>query len=179
MCMAIYHPINHSITHNQCYQFSRFNKDGFGFAYINNSNTLIVFKSTNFDTFYYKYSQAIQEFSKSSPFIIHFRFGTSGLNNEANCHPFYINKDVCFIHNGIFRELSNDPILSDTNLFNTTILQPTISSSFLNTLNKLQLKDSYNKLVFLNSKKEYLIINESLGHWNNNIWYSSYSYSDT
>jgi predicted glutamine amidotransferase len=173
MCMAIFHPINHSITRDQCLKFSRFNKDGFGFAYIDHSNTLIVVKTTNFNTFFSLYSKAISEFSKSSPFIVHFRLGTSGLNNEANCHPFYINKNVCFIHNGIFRQLSNDPILSDTNLFNTKILQPNIQNIDDLSQTKIELQDTYNKLIFLNSNKQHLIINESLGHWHKNIWYST------
>ena len=172
MCMAIFQDIGKRITRDQCFSYSRINHDGFGFAYIDKGK-LIVKKTTNFDHFYAQYTIAVNQYGSQSPFIIHFRFGTSGLNNHDNCHPFLINKNTCFIHNGVFSSLSNDTVLSDTNIFNRTVLQPLFKDNNTVAVDKLLTNDTYNKLVFLNAQKQHLILNENLGRWQDGIWYSN------
>ena len=172
MCMAIFQDIGKKISKNQCLKYAHINRDGFGFAYVDKGK-LIIKKTTNFDQFYIQYTIAVNQYGSKSPFIIHFRFGTSGLNNQDNCHPFLINKDTCFIHNGVFSELSNNPVLSDTNIFNRTVLQPLFKHNITAPTDRLLTHDTYNKLVFLNSQQQHLIINENLGLWDNGIWYSN------
>lgn len=174
MCMAIYQSVNRQLTKDQCIKFSKWNNDGFGFAYVD-KDKLIVKKTTSFDQFYIQYTIAVNQYGNKSPFLIHFRLGTSGLNNEDNCHPFYVDKNICFIHNGIFREFSHDLSLSDTNIFNKTVLFPIKDTIF--TKKTIPIND-YNKLVFLNNKKQHVIINEDLGLWKNNIWYSNKYFLD-
>lgn len=155
------------------------NNDGAGMIYTTKNNELKVFKELiNFDKFYKEYSKQ-RKANKESNFVLHFRIATSGKIDLNNCHPFKVNKNLAFVHNGMIDiELMNNAV-SDTYTFNETIIK-NLGSNFLYNEAIIRLIETYigySKLIFLNNLNEAFIINEQLGHWDGDNWYSNTSYS--
>jgi predicted glutamine amidotransferase len=74
--------------------------------YTNNGQIKVFKEMTNFDRFYKEYAKQ-RKANKGSNFVLHFRIATSGKIDKTNCHPFAVNKNLAFVHNGI---ISIDPI---------------------------------------------------------------------
>jgi predicted glutamine amidotransferase len=154
------------------------NPDGAGFAFSTGSDLVIFKELKKFDLFYSEYRKARQE-NKGANFLIHFRIRTHGSVSLNNCHPFKVNRDTCFIHNGMI-DISTKGDLSDTYVFNEMILKK-LPSDFTTNESILTLLETfigYSKVVLLNTNNSYVILNESLGHWQGNNWFSNYSYQN-
>jgi predicted glutamine amidotransferase len=177
MCLIIFSPdIKKSkIDPDDIARAFKINDDGAGMAYIKNGNVItdkVYFKFKSFKKAYKKVTSEI-----SGPLLIHFRLSTSGLLNRENAHPFTVDKNKLVVaHNGIFSELSEEKSkTSDTVKF--VGLMKSLNWCF--PYNKAQQKvlemicGGYNKLVFLDNKEKYLIINEEAGTWKHNTWYSN------
>jgi len=155
------------------------NNDGAGFSYHNGKEIVIYKEMKNFALFYSTYKEARKKYTKV-PFAVHFRIGTSGLINETNCHPFKVNKNISFIHNGVIFATNYVGEYSDTYHFNKEILQQ-LPDNWYNSKGIIQMLSDYigaSKLVFLIGAN-YLIINENMGHWFGGNWYSNNSYKQT
>lgn len=154
------------------------NPDGAGMIYTTLNNDLKIFKEMlDFDKFYNEYKKARKQ-NKESNFVLHFRIATSGKVDLNNCHPFKVNKNLAFVHNGMIDIQPLSTNVSDTFTFNEAIIK-NLGSNFLYNEAIIRLIESYigySKLVFLNSFNEATIINEDLGHWNKDNWYSNTSY---
>jgi predicted glutamine amidotransferase len=179
MCIAIYKPADKSIsleTLKICYEN---NDDGCGFAFINGEGKLEIFKTMEFDAWWLAYQEALLE-SPDSPFLIHFRIGTHGEKSTFNCHPFWVDNNHVFMHNGTVVEapLCPDKKRSDTQMFNDTVLKQLPENWFyspgLKTLVEHYIKHS--KIVVMNNKGEVSIFNEKLGEWADGVWYSNTGY---
>src|SRR5262245_56577162 len=72
------------------------NPDGFGFAYYSKKQRkMIIYNSMSLDD--------LLKQMKSIPAVVHMlhlRYGTQGERSVYNCHPFRVNKQMCFAHNG-------------------------------------------------------------------------------
>lgn len=156
------------------------NKDGAGFAYVDKRRKIQIYKTlTDYPEFLREYKKAKAENPKSN-FLVHFRIATQGGVNIENCHPFLVNDSLAMIHNGMLRNTPVLPLRSDTNFLAHTILGKMgkgieydpefkhICEVFTSTFG--------NKLVFLNTKNDYFIVNEAAGHWLDGNWYSNNSY---
>lgn len=155
------------------------NPDGAGLAYVEKGKIQIIKEMKDFNFFYKQYNAARQKNSKAN-FLIHFRIATHGKVNSTNCHPFLVNENLCFIHNGIISGtgLKDCPDFSDTYLFNQVILNK-LPANFIENeaiLNLLADYIGYSKLIFLDSADNWQIVNESLGHWKGENWFSNSSY---
>jgi predicted glutamine amidotransferase len=177
MCIAILNTPKYVLskqTLNNCWEN---NSDGAGMLYIENG-VLTSFKELTSFKKYFKHYKEAKKRNKSSWFVLHFRISTHGKINETNCHPFMVNDDLGFVHNGIIGGVGSSPDFSDTYLFNQTILK-SLPSGFEHNegIGKL-LSDfiDYSKLIFLNSKNEWSIIGESKGHWADGNWFSNDTY---
>lgn len=163
------------------------NPDGCGFAYVNSENgenKLIIEKGLfPFTLFLSKFREAEQRAPESN-FIIHFRISTSGGVITENCHPFYLNDNVAYAHNGILTTIPRTDFIgseNDTRAFGRLVLSklfeqdPNFHSSgavrFI-----LQEYLGRNKIALLNSDNEFTIFGESMGEWVDNVWYSNASY---
>jgi predicted glutamine amidotransferase len=157
------------------------NSDGAGYSFVEN-NALKVLKFRDFETFADSYLRNHKKLSKTTPFILHFRIGTHGTSNGIyNVHPFYVDKNLVFAHNGMIHKVDNCKKRSDTRVFNDTFLKPLGSKYIINNQAVLKLIAEYigqSKLVFLNSNKTLKIVNEKLGHWDNKTWFSNSSYKN-
>lgn len=152
------------------------NKDGAGYSYANNGKIFIVKELNSFTKFYAKYKEDRANFNGA--FLIHFRIATQGLINEKNCHPFRVNPSMAFIHNGVISRMPYDKLKSDTHFFNEDIIKK-LPADFMSSDAILQLLSQFighSKLVFLDGQSNWAIVNENLGSWDGENWYSNGSY---
>lgn len=177
MCIAIAKPGDALIPKETLETCFEANPDGAGYMFANKRNKEIVIKKGffTFEDFWKEYQK--DQYRKCA---IHFRIKTHGNTDEDNCHPFSVNKSLAFIHNGIINNVDStfDKTKSDTWHFNEAILKE-LPENFLY---HSAIKDliahfiGYSKLVFLNSKGDFEIINPHLGTWNEKVWYSNNSF---
>lgn len=189
MCIAVLNPHDKTISKSMFDACSKNNHDGYGLMYTD-TDGVPIFHSLSLDDFYERYEKIKNEHKKNkntSPIVLHFRNGTSGGNTIENCHPFRINKNLGFVHNGVFPNLG-DTSHSDTNHFNENVLKPILNTEnfgdavFNNDGFKQLLEGAagWSKLIFLgitqlkNKKKtwNYQIINQTSGKWEDGSWYS-------
>jgi predicted glutamine amidotransferase len=177
MCIAILNKTE-KITLSEFKNSLESNPDGFGMAYILGGK-IQVYKSLsqNAKKLYSEYSKVYD--NTNHPIILHFRISTGGGINLDNTHPFHINKNLVFAHNGMIkgygtktendtRHFSRDILekITENELFNNSAIQSLIENAI-----------GYSKLIFLNSKGQFKIYGEDLGHWSQSgNWFSNDSY---
>lgn len=172
MCIAILNKSN--ILPDSCIENSFDNNNqGAGLLYVKNG------KLTTFKT--YEKKQILKEYKKvrkliNTPIVLHFRIATSGFSKE-NLHPFLVNKDLGFVHNGVIYGLGNEDF-SDTYQFNEIL--KTMPKDFLDNNGIKTLISKFiesDKIIFLDSQNNFTIINEQNGHYDKmGNWYSNSSY---
>ena len=154
------------------------NGDGAGLLYIDNNKQMNTFKELkSFDVFYQEYTRVKKSYGKRN-IVLHFRISTHGKIDETNCHPFLVNDNLGFVHNGMIYDVPTSKDYSDTYMFNETVLKNFTEGFEYNEI-ILDMIESFigsNKLVFLNSNNDFAIVNEKAGHWSNDCWFSNNSY---
>lgn len=186
MCIAIFKPASKVISKDYLRNAFENNSDGAGFlVHDPKANELLCYKGFfKFRDFWNKYSQ----FSRMKC-IIHFRIRTSGKRDEPNCHPFMVNANLGFIHNGVISINRPKECFSDTWHFNQRIRH------FLEKVPFAWEKDSLrrffdkigskeyssiglggSKFIFMDSNGKHAIFNEKAGTWEDGVWYSNTSY---
>lgn len=143
----------------------------------NKSGKLNVFKTYEYDEYIEKYDE-LRDDKSIGNIVLHFRIATSGYNGEHNLHPFLVNNGLGFVHNGVIRSLGNKSF-SDTYEFNDMLKK--FKHNFLSCdMTKYFISEyiGYSKLIFLDSKDKYTIINEEMGKWSSGNWYSNDSYKE-
>lgn len=154
------------------------NGDGAGLLYIDNKKQMKTFKELkSFDVFYQEYSRVKKSYGKRN-IVLHFRISTHGKIDETNCHPFLVNDNLGFVHNGMIYDVPTSKDYSDTYMFNEVVLKNFTEGFEYNEiiLDMLEGFIGSSKLVFLNSNNDYAIVNEKAGHWANGCWFSNGSY---
>lgn len=156
------------------------NPDGAGIAFIKNQTVFLIKEMESVERLYTIYSRIRKK--NTLPMIIHFRVATSGLVNVENCHPFEIFPGLAVAHNGIIENVKPTKASSDTRIFIKEILRR-LPQNFLFNEGIRQLISGFieeSKLVFLNKYGLYTIINEQLGHWDEDQinWFSNSSYKN-
>jgi predicted glutamine amidotransferase len=159
------------------------NDDGCGFSYVNTDhlgvNRIKTHKYMAFEPFLTKLRRC-EAIAPESNFLIHFRIATSGELSTHNQHPFVVNEDCVMGHNGVLHKARKDPTKkdNDTRMFIKDTLQNLPDNWDENPV-ILELIESYigtNKLAFLYSDNQYMILNDDLGSWEDGIWYSNNSH---
>ena len=154
------------------------NGDGAGLLYIDNKKQMKTFKELkSFEVFYQEYSRVKKSYGKRN-IVLHFRISTHGKIDETNCHPFLVNDNLGFVHNGMIYDVPTSKDYSDTYMFNEVVLKNFTEGFEYNEiiLDMLEGFIGGSKLVFLNTNNEYAIVNEKAGHWANGCWFSNGSY---
>lgn len=178
MCVAIAKPADKNLSKETLELCFKQNPDGCGYAYVDQSGEIVIFKSMDFDSFYESYAQATGE-NPTSPFLVHFRIKTHGTKDIFNCHPFKINDDMVFIHNGIISAVEDCPEKrkSDTQMFNELVLQKLPEGWYDSPGIDILIENyiSFSKLVVLHRRDggEMQIYNERKGTWENGVWFSN------
>jgi len=177
MCIAILKPAEKSITEATLAECFRCNPDGAGFMYSTGDEVKIHKGFFTFASFYKAYQH-----HANKQLLIHFRIKTHGKVSQENCHPFYVNKKLGFIHNGIISHHSSNGLVSDTRAFNDMILKPLVHQYGTTIITRPAIQSliapyiGYSKLVFLDVDGSTQIINENKGVWDDGVWYSNTSY---
>lgn len=175
MCIAILNTKKAGLLPKEQIKNSWDNNDMGGGLLWNKNGALGMFKTYKYNEFIKKYNSLRADDSVDN-IVLHFRIATSGINGKHNLHPFIVNKDLGFVHNGVIKGLGNTEY-SDTYQFNDMLRG--FKHNFLNCdTTKLFIADyiGSSKLLFLDSSGKYTIINERYGHWNDDNWYSNDSY---
>lgn len=180
MCIAILNPPRVTLKKETLLTCWKNNPDGAGLIFTDTkTRTLYTLKELNSPE---AFCNAYARYRKEQPdsyFVIHFRIATAGKVNKANCHPFVVNQNLAFVHNGIISQARTTANHSDTYHFNLDTLQK-LPANFAENSAILDLIESaigHSKLVFLSSDNKPLILNEYMGHYGeNNVWYSNRSY---
>ena len=131
----------------------------------------------SFKDFYDEYIRVRKKYTESN-MILHFRIKTHGNKDKTNCHPFKVNEDLVFCHNGIISDVEGSQKYSDTIMFNKTILRK-LPNGFVYNKPTLKLMEEFigsSKLIFLTSKNEIVIVNEDAGEYNKKGWFSNNSW---
>jgi predicted glutamine amidotransferase len=180
MCIAILQMLHKKIDKDIFYKYSNYNHDGYGLMYVNsNSKQLETYKTLQLDDFYDKYLTACNLYNDQTPIVLHFRSCTHAKADIENCHPFLVNKNIGYVHNGVVTNVGTSELYSDTNLLNRNILKYIGSNILDNAVTQtlfLNLVGEYNKFIFLTNEKKFLIFNEKQGCWDNDFWYSFKQY---
>jgi glutamine amidotransferase len=156
------------------------NPDGFGFAVIGDGK-IYSYRSMDINDTIKSYCMVRDEFPEGDS-IFHLRITTHGDTNIDNCHPFRVNDDVVMGHNGML-PIKEEDGKSDTRIFAEDWLPEFDLGELLDTdegMSELSQFAGGSKLAFLNTssllKQSLYIVNESLGHWADGVWYSNNSY---
>lgn len=188
MCVAIFRPSGSILTKKLLKKAHSNNPDSWGFAYPHDNQNEMVVKHglSGFRQFW----RAYRNIPANRPALIHFRIGTSGGFDEANCHPFLIDKKHALIHNGNLEyrlKEKNLEKVSDTAVFVKNYLEPAFTDPNLKDKDfwkseafRWLLEESIgdtNKIVILDAEGEGVIFNEVSGEWEDNgAWFSNTSY---
>ena len=160
------------------------NPHGIGYGYADSkSGLLVINKFRSFDKFYKSYKKDKKKHGKTSGFLVHSRIATAGQEwGTYNVHPFKVNNDLIFAHNGTFSSsivgnITNQDKESDTRRFNERYIK-TLPISNVGQIDKVY-RELYtnlcntSKLAFLDWQGNYTLINEKLGTWYKGAWYSN------
>ena len=184
MCIIASVPRGRTIEEDKLRTMWKHNPDGAGISYIDDSGKIQVFKTMKLKEFMKEWE--VIQLKAQSDLLVHMRIATHGSVCLDNNHPFYVDTQTVFAHNGVMPRSFHPPAkrdISDTRYFNETFLQHVKltgldDNRFIDHLGEVI--GSYNKLVILSANpklhKESYIINESSGEWAEGIWYSNDSY---
>lgn len=157
------------------------NPDGFGFAILLGDH-IARFRSMEFGETA-DYFLKLRNLYPDTFAIFHHRYATGGGNTVENCHPFTWAFDDRFAvgHNGVL-PIAPGNKKSDTRIWAEHYLND-FSPSVLDDEKWVQRTENWlgsSKIAVLSAGHEtnfdLYILNESLGHWHENVWYSNNSY---
>lgn len=174
MCIAILKPKDKTISKEILEACHDINKDGMGFAYVNDGKVIIK-KFMDFKKFYKEYLNV----ENLSNMLIHFRIATHGNVEVDNCHPFRLNDRMALIHNGIISGYgSKTKNKVDTQDFIEKVIGKISYKMWKNPSYRELVGDAigYSKFCILDNQDNYYIINEKKGSWVDGVWYSNNSY---
>ena len=177
MCIAVMKPEGKILSRETLEECWNSNPDGAGFMYAEDDKLHIHKGLMSFSAFYRAYKKHQERKS-----VLHFRIRTHGATDKENTHPFQVGDKLAFVHNGMISKVNIlDTKFSDTYHFNTGMLKKLYSAD-----NRFIFKDHYqeligtyigwSKLVFLDNKGNHVLVNESAGTWDDEVWYSNTSY---
>lgn len=113
-----------------------------------------------------------------NPYVIHYRWATSGLFDLNNGHPFNLSDELCFAHNGIIGIPRPNKNMSDT--WHFAELLKALGTNGRDLSDRLYIRHleeeigTGNKLAFLSKYGKLTIVNETEGRWRNHeVWISN------
>lgn len=176
MCTACAFPKGTKITETEFDNCWDSNKDGGGFAYLDENGKFVVIKSLFLDDLKKQWKEHHGKHGEYSPFLLHFRAASAGKVEVDNCHPFIPNPKTAFIHNGTIRAMPYDKDKSDTRLFSEDFLS-SLPHNFTKNKSILTMLDKYlesnNKVVFLNTDGQLVFMNEKSWEKHNGAMFSN------
>lgn len=177
MCLLIAKPLDVSIEKRCLRNGFRENPHGAGFVYAKNGKLILKKGFNSFSSFWKEYRLVMKY-----PAIIHFRFASVGPKIPDNCHPFFIDENLAFAHNGTLRSIKTEGDLSDTRQFGKDVLSVLREqdADFLHQMHFRWLLEEAigaSKMAFIDNTGEITILNEHRGEKYKGAWYSNKDYS--
>ena len=186
MCIIASVPKDATIDKPTLETMWKHNSDGAGISWIDEKGKVRVYKTMKLKPFLSKFDEISKRYGKEADILVHMRIATHGSVCMDNNHPFNVDTQTVFAHNGILPRQFHPPAkrdISDTRYFNETFLQyqklsALDDSRYIDHLGEVI--GSYNKLVILTAnpkmRRDSYIINETSGEWSDGVWYSNDSY---
>lgn len=161
------------------------NQDGFGWGVVLADSSILVGKSMTAKTAIDDYLTCVasnQDSVAASGFWA--RIATHGATNISNCQPFTVGdgSGSVMFHNGILPLYADkSEVRSDSRCFAEDVLPQLGGVAALESQGVWDVVSAFadgSKLVFLNPNPQnpLTIVNEKLGHWVGDVWYSNKSY---
>lgn len=155
------------------------NPDGAGFMYADGGKVHIVKGLMTLDALW----EAIQTVGPMRKMVIHFRIKTHGAISRELTHPFWITEGkLGMVHNGVIRALVNETSEAESD---TAVFARKFAAAYHNPMiaikhdfhrDMLESYIGYSKMVFMDATGATFILNEHLGEWSRNVWYSNDRY---
>jgi hypothetical protein len=176
MCIIAVKPEKVQFTKNQLKIMWDANPDGAGFMYAEGGKVHVVKGLMTLDALW----NAIQEVGPLRKLVLHFRIKTHGAVSPELTHPFWITKgELAMVHNGVIRALVNETSEAESD---TAVFARKLSNEYVHPLSAirngfhrdmLEAYIGYSKVVFMDGTGAHWTLNESLGTWHKNVWYSN------
>jgi len=177
MCLLLTKPAGVTIPKRYLKNSFANNSHGAGFVYAKDNQLFMQKGFTSFRDFWKNYREHMKH-----PAIVHFRWASVGSKVPNNCHPFFVDTDLAFAHNGTLKTLKTEGDNSDTRQFNYDVLR-VLRSQDNNFLQKyhyrflLEGSIGSSKMAFITKEGKITILNKNLGEDHENVWYSNKDYS--
>lgn len=182
MCIIVMKPEGKVLSRKQLDIMWKNNPHGAGFMYAQDDKLHVENGIMKFNHLV----QKLKEVGHSRKLVLHFRIRTHGSNDKTMTHPFWITQDkLALVHNGVIQNVANEATaeLSDTYIFAKKLSEaysdPLVAVRHPFHKQMIEAFVGRSKLVFMDNTGETYIFNESLGEWNNDIWYSNDKYKES
>lgn len=179
MCVIVYKPENEKITYKNLEKCFTQNPDGAGIMFPNAGKVVIVKGLMSWKEFKDKIARlnAVYNF-EARPVVYHFRIKSAGDKTAENTHPFRINKELAYCHNGTINIETNKKGESDTSAFCRLVLKRLDQNVFDSPSVRYLLSGCLrtDKMVFMNGRGDIYIVNEKLGTKRGELWFSNTSW---
>lgn len=187
MCLLVVSSPNSTPSKKHLQTASCNNPHGFGYAVIA-GNKIITGRGMSSKKVIAEFLE-VRKQHPSSYAMFHCRYATHGVKNEENCHPFAVGgSNLTYLaHNGVLPvDIKLNDKRSDTRIFAEDILPrmggvATLDDSNLYKMIEKWASGSKIAVFTLDPDAEYdaYIINEDLGHWDNEgNWWSNTTYTE-
>lgn len=177
MCIAILTLADQHLDRETFFRCWESNSHGAGIAYSNGKEMVVAKELRSKEKFWALYKRH-REANPSVPMLVHFRIRTHGERDIVSTQPIQINQNLAYIHNGVISGVPDHKKYSDTVMFKRLILSRLPNGFHLNVAHKALIEKfvGWSKLIFLDVKNRWSIINEKQGDWVDGIWYSNSGY---
>lgn len=177
MCLLLVKPKDKVLKKDEMKKAHTTNGDGCGLAFAKDGQIYIDKGLMDFDSFW-----KLLEEHMDKTLIVHYRLQTHGGKSDATCHPFSMcNGSIVFAHNGIISDMKTSVGISDTMAFGSIVEEAIKNDPKLIHNEAIQYLISKaigtsNKMAFIDTEGEVVIINKQQGNEDGGIWYSNYGY---
>lgn len=182
MCLLMVAMPNATPTRDQLMCACTNNPDGFGVA-VHIGSEIITYKGLVAEHVVNKFFELREKYPLAW-IIFHARYATHGSVCVPNAHPYEVGgrQDIILAHNGVLGiDIPKGDDRSDTLVFAEDWLPNCLELlDDENGFFELEELVSGSKIAIFSTapelKKQIYILNEDLGHWDNGLWWSNYSY---
>tara|TARA_R110002012_G_scaffold94583_1_gene228888 strand:- start:217 stop:882 length:666 start_codon:yes stop_codon:yes gene_type:complete len=174
MCLIIARKTDGKVDWQSADRASKINRDGYGIFFNDRfpRRNVQVRKSMRWSEIR-TIGKALEQ--KNHPFVIHMRYMTNGAVNISNTHPFKLEDlDLVMAHNGIINTLDVPEGMSDTRVL-ACHLNDVLPTDWLDKPEEVEYVTELagtSRLTFMDNAGRIYFINEDLGAWQDNVWYS-------
>ena len=179
MCIIALKPEKRQFTKAELKIMWDSNPDGAGFMYADRGKVHIVKGLMTLDALW----DAMEVVGPLRKMVIHFRIKTHGAISKELTHPFWVTEGrLGMVHNGVIRALVNETSEAESD---TAVFARKFAAAYQNPMmaikhdfhrDMLEAYIGYSKMVFMDHTGATYILNESLGEWHKNVWYSNDRY---